>query len=152
MAEPDRIVMERFLVVVIALLVLFFDGISCTPSASPTPTLTPTPTLASPKSQSAIPWDEAKNHIGERAIIYGAVVDAKWASGSKGQPTFLNIGKTYPDPNRFTVVIWIENRDKFSEAPEVYYSGKTIYVTGLITEYKGVVEIEVEDPSQIQER
>lgn len=144
--------MKRFLLVVTALLVLFFGGISCAPSASPIPTPMPTPTSAPPKAPSAISWDEAKNHIGERTTVYGAVVDAKWASGSKGQPTFLNIGKPYPDPNRFTVVIWIENRDKLPKAPEVYYLGKTIYVTGLITEYKGVAQIEVKDPSQIQER
>jgi DNA/RNA endonuclease YhcR with UshA esterase domain len=112
----------------------------------------PTPTPAPPKAPSVISWDKAKDHIGERTSVYGAVVDVKWASGSKGQPTFLNIGNPYPDPSRFTAVIWIQNRSKFPEAPEVYYLGKTIHVTGLITEYKGGAQIEVKDPSQIQER
>jgi len=75
-----------------------------------------------------------------------------WASGSKGKPTFLNIGKPYPDPNRFTVVIWIQNRGKFPQPPDDYYLGKTICVTGLIDEYKGIPQIEVKDPSQIQEQ
>jgi hypothetical protein len=45
------------------------------------------------------------------------VVSTKWASGSKGQPTFLNIGNPYPDENRLTVVIWIQNRGNFPYAP-----------------------------------
>ena len=136
--------MKRLLLVIAALLILLVSGLSCADSDSPTP--------APIKDSTSISWDEAKNHVGDRATVYGTVVDAKWASGSKGKPTFLNIGKPYPDPNRFTVVIWIENRGKFHKAPEIYYLGKTIYVTGLIVPYKGIAEIEVKDPSQIQER
>jgi len=95
---------------------------------------------------------EAKNHIGERTTVYGTVVDTHYASGSSGKPTFLNMCYPYPDPNRFTVVIWGENRGKFSQPPEDYYDGKTIYVTGLIKEFKDVPEIEVTSPSQIHEQ
>ena len=99
----------------------------------------------------AISWDEAKNHIGERTTVYGPVVDTHYASESSGEPTFLNMGNPYPDPNRFTVVIWGENRGKFSQPPEDYYVGKTIYVSGLIDPYEGVPQIEVTSPDQIHE-
>jgi len=99
----------------------------------------------------AISWDEAKNHIGERTTVYGPVVDTHYASGSSGEPTFLNMGNPYPDPNRFTVVIWGENRGKFPQPPEDYYDGKTIYVSGLIVPYDGAAEIEVTSPDQINE-
>jgi len=99
----------------------------------------------------AISWDEAKNHIGERTTVYGPVVDTRYASGSSGKPTFLNMGNPYPDPNRFTVVIWGENRGKFYQPPEDYYDGKTIYVSGLIVPYDGAAEIEVTSPDQINE-
>jgi len=99
----------------------------------------------------SIAWHEAKNHIGERTTVCGPVVDATWASGSNGKPTFLNLGNPYPDPDRFTVVIWIENRSNFPQAPEDYYLGKTICVTGLITEYNEIPEIEVKYPSEIQD-
>ena len=102
----------------------------------------------------AVSWDEAKYHIGDRATVCGPVVDTYWASGSNGKPTFLNVGKKYPDPDRFTVVIWIQNRAKFAQAPEVHYLGKTICVTGLIDEYpkgSGSAQIQVTDPSQIVE-
>jgi len=99
----------------------------------------------------SISWSEAKYHIGERTTVCGPVVDTTWASGSNGKPTFLNLGKPYPDPDRFTVVIWIQNRSNFPQAPEDYYLGKTICVTGLITEYSGIAEIEVQYPSEIQD-
>ena len=100
----------------------------------------------------AISCYEAKDHIGERTTVYGTVVDTNYASGSSGKPTFLNMCYGYPDPNRFTVVIWGENRGKFSEPPEDYYDGKNIYVSGLIVTYQGVPEIEVTSPSQILEK
>ena len=143
--ERGRIRWYSFLLVGLVLLLASSVG-----ACAPAPTLTPTPTPTLPAG--AISWDEAKYHIGERTTVCGPVVDTKWASGSKGKPTFLNIGKCYPDPERFTVVIWIQNRSKFPSSPEDYYLGKTIYVTGLITEYKGIPQIEVTDPAQIQEQ
>jgi len=146
---------KKAILIGIALALVFVLG-ACAPTPEPT---TIPPEEISPGEvpegiipSQAIPWDEAKYHIAERTTVYGAVVDTHWASGSKGKPTFLNIGKPYPDPDRFTVVIWVDYRANFPQAPEVYYLGKTIYVTGLITEYNGIPQIEVKDPSQIQEQ
>lgn len=103
----------------------------------------------------AIPWYEAKDHIGEWATgnnpVYGPVVGASYRPDISGQPTWLNIGEDYPSQNRFVVIIWGENRGNFPQAPENYYLGKTIYVTGLITEYEEVPQIEVTSPDQIHE-
>jgi hypothetical protein len=99
----------------------------------------------------AIWWYEAKDHIGDRLTVCGPVVDSNWASGTSGKPTFLNIGKPYPDPDRFTVVIWIDYRSNFPQSPEDYYLGKTICITGLITEYEGIAEIEAQSPTQIED-
>ena len=145
--------MKRLVLVIIVISLVLFGA--CAPTAAPptpTPAPVPAPAPAPAPSPSAINWDEAKNHIGERTTVCGPVVSTTWASGSKGQPTFLNIGKTYPDPQRFTVVIWIQHRGNFPQPPEDYYSGKTICVTGLIIEYKGVPEIEIKNPSEIQEQ
>lgn len=118
------------------------------PSESATQPLPPAPTP--PQQPQGIPWDQAPSHIGETTTVYGPIVGTRWASSSKGQPTFLDIGNAYPNPNRFTVLIWVENRGNFPSPPESYYSGKTISVTGLITEYQGVPQMEVASPSQIQ--
>src|SRR5437899_2309329 len=68
------------------------------------------------------------------------------ASSSNGAPTFLNLGRDYPDMHRFTVVIWGRNRSRFG-APENRYRGRTICVRGLISTYAGVPQIEDEEPS-----
>lgn len=99
--------------------------------------------------QGAISWQDASKHVGDRATVEGAVVDAKYASSSNGQPTFLNIGKPYPDPAGFTALIWGSNRGQFSKAPETMYKGKHVCVTGLIETYQGSPEIVVDSPSQI---
>jgi hypothetical protein len=76
-------------------------------------------------------------------------VSAYFATSTNGQPTFLNIGKEYPDPERFTALIWGRDLEYFPFNPDEYYFGKTICVQGLVEEYKGTLEIEVTDPEQI---
>ena len=99
-------------------------------------------------AQSKITASEAINHVGERATVCGRVADAKYASSSRGRPTFLNLDKAYPN-QIFTVLIWGEDRDKFGR-PEEDYRDKNICVTGLITSYRGVAQIQATDPSQIK--
>jgi len=74
---------------------------------------------------------EAKEHIGDNATVCGAVVSTRYASSSKGEPTFLNLDKPYPN-QIFTVVIWGTNRSKF-KTPEEDYKDKKVCVTGRIT-------------------
>ena len=91
---------------------------------------------------------QAAKHIGEVQTVRGVVVSATYAARAKGQPTFLNLDKPYPD-EIFTVVIWGSDRAKFSPSPEGAFKGKTVRVTGKITEYRGTPEIVVRDPGQI---
>jgi len=129
-------------------LLLISSVVACASPATTPATPATSSTVVPPPS--AILWSEAINHIGERTTVYGPVIGATYASGSKGKPTFLNVGKNYPDPARFTVLIWGSDRSKFSPAPEIQYKGRTIYVYGLIELYKGSAEIIVTSPSQIQ--
>jgi hypothetical protein len=54
----------------------------------------------------------AANHVGETATVCGTVASANYAAGSRGSPTFLNLGKPYPN-HVFTAVIWGSDRPKF---------------------------------------
>jgi hypothetical protein len=76
------------------------------------------------------------------------VVSTRYAASTKGQPTFLNLDKSYPN-QVFTVVIWGSNRSKFG-MPEDDYKSKRICVSGKITAYAGLPEIVVDDPKQIR--
>lgn len=96
----------------------------------------------------ATSWSASSGLIGRVATIRGRVASTKFAASSNGSPTFLDVGVPYPDPRRFTVVIWIENRARFGR-PEVRYRGKTICVRGLIRSYRGGVETFATSPAQI---
>lgn len=98
-------------------------------------------------AQKKLSATEAKDHVGETATVCGSVVSTRYAASTRGQPTFLNLDKPYPN-QIFTVVIWGSDRSKFG-APENDYKGKRICVTGKITEYRNVPQIIAERPQQI---
>ena len=90
---------------------------------------------------------EAKNHIGETATVCGIVASTKYAASSRGQPTFINLDKSYPN-QIFTVLIWGSDRPKFGKTEETY-RGKSVCVTGKVKDFRGVVEIIAYEPDQI---
>jgi DNA/RNA endonuclease YhcR with UshA esterase domain len=92
---------------------------------------------------------EAGQHIHERATVCGNVASSRYLSKSRSQPTFLNLGKSYPNQD-FTVVIWPEDRPQFGH-PEDTYLGKNICVSGEISSYRGTPQIVARYPSQIHE-
>jgi hypothetical protein len=130
---------------------------SATPAATSKPPPAPASTLTTAPSgpiggcPAFEQWNEASSHVGEYAKVKGPVASTDYAVTSNGSPTFLNVGNPYPNPDRFVVLIWGENRDNFPVAPEAAYEGKLICVSGTISDYQGVPEIEVSTPDQIQE-
>ena len=139
---------SRFLVVCLALVVLLS---ACAPSVVTAPAPSAASNAQAPSS-SEISWSQAASNVGKRVTVVGPVMSVTYASSSKGKPTFLNIGRNYPDAGRFTVLIWGEHLSSFPQSPESMYKGKTVAVTGLIVMYQGVPEIEVTGPNQIQVR
>lgn len=91
----------------------------------------------------------AVNHIGQKKTVCGKVASAFFSFKSRGQPTFLNLDKPYPE-HVFTAVIWGSDRGQFNEAPEKAFREKRICVAGLITTYRGKPQIRVNSPSQIE--
>lgn len=139
--------MRKYVIAVLSLAILILAACA-PPEDSPIERVVePTET---PVISEGIEWDEAASYIGEYQTVCGPVVDTYYASGTSGQPTFLNIGEPYPDPGRFTIVIWERNRDEFSSAPERFYDGERVCVHGLIEEYEGAAEIVVDKPAQIE--
>ena len=120
-----------------------------TATPSPTPTLIPEPTPTPDLCPGAIQWYDAINYIGTYATVIGPVVSAYWAQEEQGKPTFLNLGAAYPDPSRFTVLMWIDARWNFDFAPEEVYLGATVCVSGLIELYEGSPEMVIEGPEWI---
>jgi hypothetical protein len=91
--------------------------------------------------------DEAAAHVGDTATVCGLVASTNYATRTRGQPTYLDFDRPYPD-QRFTVVIWGSDRAKFG-APEMSFRGKRICATGTIRSYRGRPEIIATDPRQL---
>ena len=67
--------------------------------------------------------------------VCGTVASTNFAARSKGQPTYLNLDRPYPN-QVFTVLIWGSDRPKFG-APETTLMGKKLCATGTIKAYRG---------------
>ena len=103
-------------------------------------------------TKTRISWDEAKDHLGKEVQVCGPVKGTYYDSVGWGTPTYLHMGKPYPEPDRIVLVIWGPNRAKFPQPPEEYYSDRSICVTGTLAWYGGVPWIVLESPAQIDER
>lgn len=106
------------------------------------------PTSQTAGTGSTLAASEAMAHVGSAATVCGKVMSPRYAKSSRGQPTFLDIDKPYPD-QQFAVVTWGSDRPKFGE-PESAYRDKNICVTGKIQAYQGRAEIVATDPAQIK--
>jgi guanyl-specific ribonuclease Sa len=104
----------------------------------------------SAKRASVIMWNQAKRYAGSIKTVKGPVKGIKYASSSTGRPTFISIGKNYPNRSRFTVVIWGKYRAAFPANLGAYYRGKTVLATGKIKMYQGSAQMFVRSPSKLR--
>ena len=82
---------------------------------------------------SGVPWDKAADHVRQERTVTGRVESATFAKETTSTPTYLNVGRPYPDERRFVAVIFGDDRGNFRRPPEATYEGKDIAVTGEIT-------------------
>jgi len=98
-----------------------------------------------PAAAQTITAADAKNHIGERAMVCGKVAGERTATSSRGAPTFINLDAAYPN-QIFTILIWGEDRKDVGELPRV---GAHACASGVIQDYRGVPEIVVRNAGQL---
>lgn len=79
-------------------------------------------------------WNQADDHVGERRTVCGPLVN----DGRSGDDVFLNLGRGYPDRERFTVVLW--DVGGIEEIP----SGTKVCASGTISLYQGVAQIQAQ--------
>jgi len=99
-------------------------------------------------TQSNISSKNASVYINEILTVCGPVVDSRYSSASKGQPTFLNFDEAYPN-HIFTAVIWGDSRKEFKFKPEKRFEGKEVCVEGIIKTFKDKPQIIVRNSEQI---
>jgi micrococcal nuclease len=98
-------------------------------------------------AQKVISASDAAKHINEKVTICEKVFSTKLITPSN--MTFLDLGGFHPN-QLLTVVIKGEDRSKFKDAPDEYFKGRNVCVTGTVINYKGKPEIVVSDPKQIK--
>ena len=91
---------------------------------------------------------QAKNYMGknESIRICGTVVSTKLSS--KGN-IFLNLDKQFPN-QVFSISIFKDFVPNFSYKPDIFLAGKTICVTGKITNFNGVPSVSIENEKAIE--
>jgi DNA/RNA endonuclease YhcR with UshA esterase domain len=87
--------------------------------------------------------EDAKKHIGEQAVVSGMVAEVN----STASLVRLNFEKPYPG-NVFTAVIFSRNTNAF---PDVFkLKGKSVEISGKVTDYRGHPEIIVNSTNQVK--
>lgn len=114
---------------------------------NPTPRFDP----ADYRDAPVVAADRASRHVGERARVCGTVAATRFVPGVGGEPTFLNLGRPYPEQD-FDIVIWGRHRSSFPAPPEDHYRDARLCVSGRVSEHEGVPRIEVRAPEQIRVR
>ena len=104
--------------------------------------------IANANAQQVVSIDSLENHLGETVTVCSKVYGTRFFENSKRQPTFLNLGASYPN-SPLTVVIFSEDRPKFKRVPEILYERRNVCVTGKLETYKNITEIIVNSPDQI---
>ena len=84
-------------------------------------------------------WNQAAENAGTTQRVCGPLA----GGGNSEDDVFLNLGRDYPDSDRFQIVIWDVG------GLEPIDGGVTLCTTGEITLYEGVAQIELTDPSLI---
>lgn len=87
-----------------------------------------------------IAWNEAVNYVGTTQRVCGPLS----GTGKSNDDVFLNLGRDYPDPERFQIVLW----DIGSLEPIPY--GATLCTSGQITLYEGLAQIELHSASLVE--
>ena len=87
-----------------------------------------------------ISWQEAASHARSVQKVCGPLA----GTGMSDDDFFLNVGRDYPDPQRFTIVLW----DVGSVQPPPL--GATVCATGPIVLYQGVAQIQVRSVGAVE--
>lgn len=94
-----------------------------------------------PEVVDGLAWDRAIDQVGSSQRVCGPLAGI----GSSQDDVFLNLGRDYPDPSRFTVVLWDVG------GIEPFFIGSTLCVSGSIVNYEGVAQIQVYSRSAVED-
>ncbi len=101
-------------------------------------------------AQQVIKPEEALQYMGDSVTVCGKIFGGKFLESAKNQPTFLNMGATFPD-QLLTIVIWGDTRKLFSYTPEEKLKNKIVCITGRIGQFNSKPQIVIYNVTQLRE-
>lgn len=102
-------------------------------------------------AQQVIKLEDVSKHIGDSVKVCSKVSGIRYLENAKDQPTFINLGGSYPN-QLLTIVIWADTRARFEKSPEELFTGKEICVTGRVELFREKPQIVVKKKEQIAEK
>lgn len=99
-------------------------------------------------AQKEITIGELNQHVGDSVTVCTKIYGGIFLDRSKDSLTLLNAGGNYPNAP-LTLVVRINARKTFKEAPEVFYKDKDVCVAGKIVLYRDKPQIELYDEKQL---
>lgn len=105
-------------------------------------------TAAMLHAQQVIKIEDINGHVGDSVTICTKIYGGIFLDRSKGTPTLLNAGGSYPNAP-LTVLLWPDTRSKYKTAPEELFKDRNVCITGKIILYKEKPEIVIYDEKQI---
>ncbi len=102
----------------------------------------PAPTASAPP-KGVVPWDEAGRYVGQTITVEGRIVQTK----DIGSLTFLDFSK---QKGTFVVIVRSEDYARFPQPPVDLYRGKQVWVTGVVSLYRGTPQMIIHSPEQIE--
>ena len=100
---------------------------------------------AAPARAKTIAPAEAHKHVGQTVTVQGAVTEVRHLAA--GRELYIALGGRYPRTVVRAAIIG-DDTARFPDTDKL--KGQTVAITGVISLYKGRVEIAVHDPNQIE--
>lgn len=93
-------------------------------------------TKASAPAMPAIAIKDVRAHINDSVAVTGRVLDGKYLTTGTEAFTVLHVSDTATNASLLTLIIPAANRKNFGTAPENFYPGKQVRITGRLQLYK----------------
>lgn len=91
--------------------------------------------------------NDISKHIGDSVRFCATVFNSRYFESVSNKPTILDVNNNYI--SQLNIIIWEQDRKKFSNAPESLYTKKQVCISGLVEFYNNMPQITIRNRDQI---